>query len=122
QASLSVMSFSLTALALVASAIPAARLCPLFSTKNRAALQIGTQHWHGPDQLLGPSVGWLSRYEPVVKSWLAAGRTLRMWTVETAQQLRRIQRLGIQAVTVNDPARARHYFRHRPSHRHTIPR
>lgn len=122
QVSLSVMSFSLTALALVASAIPAARLCPLFNTKNRAALQIGTQHWHGPDQLLGPSVGWLSRYEPVVKSWLAAGRTLRMWTVETEQQLRRIQRLGIQEVTVNDPAWALQYLRHQPSHRNYIHR
>ena len=75
QVSLSVMSFSLKALAVVETAVPAARLCPLFSTKNREALQIGKPSWHGPDQLLGPSVGWVSRYESVVKSWLAAGRT-----------------------------------------------
>ncbi len=122
QVSLSVMSFSLTALDLVASDIPDARLCPLFSTKNRGALQIGEPGWHGPDQLLGPSVGWLSRYEAVVKSWLAAGRTLRMWTIETEQQLRRIQRLGIQQVTVNDPVWALQYLNQQQPDRNYIHR
>lgn len=122
QVSLSVMSFSLKALAVVETAVPAARLCPLFSTKNREALQIGKPSWHGPDQLLGPSVGWVSRYESVVKSWLAAGRTLRIWTVETEQQLRRIQRLGIQQVTVNDPAWALQYLKEQTPNLHYIHR
>src|SRR5699024_2865123 len=122
QVSLSVMSFSLKALAVVETAVAAARLCPLFSTKNREALQIGKPSWHGPDQLLGPSVGWVSRYESVVKSWLAAGRTLRIWTVETEQQLRRIQRLGIQQVTVNDPAWALQYLKEQTPNLHYIHR
>src|SRR5699024_11545951 len=86
QVSLSVMSFSLKALAVVETAVPAARLCPLFSTKNREALQIGKPRWHGPDQLLGPSVGWVSRYESVVPSWLGAERSMRLWYALTAWQ------------------------------------
>src|SRR5699024_2203904 len=50
QFSLSVMSFSLRSLAVVQTADPAARLRPLFSTKNRETHQSCNPSVHGPDQ------------------------------------------------------------------------
>lgn len=91
--SVSVMSFSHVALGRVASAAPALTVCALFKSNDRRT------SWA---TLLGPSVRWLAKPR-WVRSQLRAGHTLRMWTVETTQQLLAARKLGVQEVTVNDP-------------------
>ena len=103
--SVSIMSFSLNALDRVADAVPAARLCPLFDSFNAHALQIGSpETTPGPADLLGPSTGWLAHHASLLRSWTEAGRTVRMWTVATNRQFTTARSLGIQQVTVDDPA------------------
>lgn len=105
QVSVSIMSFSLNALQRVAEAVPVQRLCSLFDSFDAHALQIGSPHIApGPAQLLGPSTGWLAHHTSILRSWTASGRTVRMWTVATDRQLETARTLGIQQVTVDNPA------------------
>ena len=105
QVSVSIMSFSLNALDRVADAVPATRLCSLFDVFDAHALQIGLpETTTGPAQLLGPSTGWLAHHASLLRSWTEAGRTVRMWTVAANRQFETARRLGIQQVTVDDPA------------------
>lgn len=103
QVSVSVMSFSLDALQQVAEVMPSSRLCPLFDTDDLPAGHMGTMQWSAPAELLGPSAGWLIDHPSTLDAWTAAGRTVRMWTIETDEQLRVARDLGVQQVTVNDP-------------------
>ena len=81
------------------------RLCPLFDSFDAHALQIGAADTTtGPADLLGPSTGWLAHHASVLRSWTGAGRTVRMWTVATNRQFETARSLGIQQVTVDDPA------------------
>lgn len=55
----------------------------------------------------GPSVRWLRRNTETVERWLAAGRTVRAWTVDTAADLAACRAAGVTEVTTNDPAALR---------------
>lgn len=101
--SVSIMSFSLDALHRVAEVVPSSKLCPLFDADDLQSLGIGTSLWTAPAQLLGPSVGWLIDRPATLDSWTHVGRTVRMWTIETDEQLWTARHLGVQEVTVNDP-------------------
>lgn len=103
QLSVSIMSFSLEALHRVAEVVPSSKLCPLFVADDLPSLGIGTSSWTAPSQLLGPSAGWLSDRPAMLDSWTGGGRMVRMWTIETDEQLHIARRLGVQEVTVNDP-------------------
>ncbi|HIY85119.1 MAG TPA: hypothetical protein H9822_01555 [Candidatus Yaniella excrementavium] len=92
--SVSIMSFSTAALGHVADDVPATWLCQLVGTHDVDSRATG---------LIGPSVHWLTAPSAVDK-WIQADRIVRMWTVETNEQLRAAARLGVQQVTVNDPS------------------
>lgn len=96
--SVSVMSFSSAALRRVAAVVPSTRLCPLFD-ENSADVTA--------TELIGPSVRWLTHLR-ALRSWLRTGHTVRMWTIETNDQLLAARQLGVQQITVNDPSWALH--------------
>lgn len=102
--SVSVMSFSRESLRRISAAVPATMLCPLFEADDRDAVKIGATTRGGAAGLLGPSVRWLFFHGSVLRSWTSGGRTVRMWTVQTDDELATARELGVQQVTVNDPA------------------
>lgn len=104
QVSVSLMSFARTALNRLGTVVPSRYLCPLFLPGDGHQFTLGIATESGPMDLLGPSTAWLSRYESVLREWTGAGRTVRMWTIETELQLRFARQFGIQQVTVDDPA------------------
>lgn len=89
------MSFATEALYYVGQTVGVANLCPLFEQQYQYDLAAAT--------LLGPSVCWL-RQPQLLRSWVQTGYIVRMWTVETDEQLYAAREFGVQQVTVNDPA------------------
>lgn len=105
QVSVSLMSFSRAAIHRVAQTVPAAFLCPLFNAHDGHALAIGAADVDsGPAELLGPSTSWLAHHASVLRQWTDEGRTIRMWTVATDRQFETARQLGVQQLTVDDPA------------------
>ena len=103
--SVSLMSFSRPAIDRVAQTVPAPYLCPLFNAHDGHALQIGAADVEsGPAELLGPSTSWLAHHASVLRQWTNEGRTIRMWTVATDRQFDTARQLGVQQLTVDDPA------------------
>ena len=52
----------------------------------------------------GPSVAYLRAHPDKVRRWVAAGTLVRVWTVDTAEDLQLCQDLGVAEVTTNRPA------------------
>lgn len=52
----------------------------------------------------GPSLRWLVGHPRTVARWRAAGRALRVWTVDTVDGLEACRDAGVTEVTTNDPA------------------
>lgn len=55
----------------------------------------------------GPDIEWVRREEDRVRGWLARGTTVRVWTVDTLQDLELCVQLGVQEVTTNRPGELR---------------
>lgn len=112
--SVSLMSFSPATIDRLAETVPAQYVCPLFTTHDGRALQIGdtTQFSSAvPAELLGPSTGWLAHHVSTLQRWAEQGRTVRMWTIATNLQLTTARDLGVQQITVDDPQWALHQVR-----------
>ncbi|MDO8107886.1 glycerophosphodiester phosphodiesterase family protein [Isoptericola sp. b441] len=53
---------------------------------------------------VGPSVAYVRAHPDRVRRWSEAGRVVRAWTVDTADDLDVCRRAGVGEVTTNDPA------------------
>ena len=61
----------------------------------------------GVAHLAGPGVEYLRSHPADVARWVSAGRTLRVWTVNTAEALALCLQCGVTQVTSNVPGRIR---------------
>lgn len=127
----SFMSFSSGSLLHLAEMVPSERLCALFTTitgatvKKRllrsrfsaairpvaAALMRGSLRdsqalvWRNQVGIAGPGVEYVHQHQAEAKAWLARGSRMRVWTVDTDEDLDMLMKLGVQEVTTNYPAR-----------------
>ena len=100
-----VSSFDPTALLQLYRHLPEASLAFLFHSQQPRFLHRG---WLGHvvgASLLHPDFRLCT--ERSVARWHAAGYAVNVWTVDDADELRRLDRLGVDGVFANDPARAR---------------
>lgn len=63
--------------------------------------------WGGGAQLAGPSVAYVRRHLADVKAWTAAGRRLRVWTVDLPEDVEFLASHGIHELTTNRPGEVR---------------
>ncbi|WP_113716519.1 glycerophosphodiester phosphodiesterase [Arthrobacter dokdonensis] len=116
----SFMSFHPEAVKYLSGHVPAAMLCQLLQyaetgagrellANGEALLDDGAAH------LAGPGVAYLRANPGNAARWLAAGRTLRVWTVDTAEDLQLCLDAGVAEVTTNRPAAIRAMLGRAPS-------
>ena len=55
--------------------------------------------------LAGPGIDYVRENTATIQRWLQAGRRLRVWTVDSEEDVALCQELGIQEITTNMPAR-----------------
>ncbi|KNH15280.1 glycerophosphodiester phosphodiesterase [Arthrobacter sp. ZBG10] len=55
--------------------------------------------------LAGPGIDYVRENRATIQRWLQAGRRLRVWTVDSEDDVALCQELGIQEITTNMPAR-----------------
>jgi glycerophosphoryl diester phosphodiesterase len=55
--------------------------------------------------LAGPGIDYVREHPDTVRRWLDSGRRLRVWTVDSAEDVALCQELGIHEITTNVPAR-----------------
>jgi len=74
----------------------------------------------GDDQALPIRKGWLARAMGAtvlhpqhtlctpdnVKAWHTSGRPINAWTVDDAEEMKRLDELGVDGIFTNDPAKA----------------
>ena len=60
--------------------------------------------WEGRAGIAGPGVGYAREHLADVKAWLAAGRTLRVWTADRDEDVDLLVGAGVQQITTNLPA------------------
>jgi glycerophosphoryl diester phosphodiesterase len=75
------------------------------ATVRRLAVQARAMVDDGEVGAVGPSVAFLRAHPAVVRSWLAGGRLVRVWTVDTADDLALCLEAGVPEVTTDVPAR-----------------
>lgn len=68
----------------------------------------------GVANLAGPGVAYLREHPEDVARWVAAGRILRVWTVNTAEELALCLSAGVREVTTNVPREIRDMLAARP--------
>lgn len=125
QVSVSLMSFHPGALQYVAPLTGPDALCPLVDVMpaeipsriargplSRAAVRATVRQtlanseamvWRGRASLAGPSVEYVRTHLADVKAWLAAGRRLRVWTVDARADVEFLLAQGVQELTTNRP-------------------
>ncbi|RAN79586.1 hypothetical protein B5P43_13940 [Bacillus sp. SRB_336] len=108
----SFMSFHPEAVTYLAERVPAAALCQLLEEAETGAgreLLANAEALldDGAARLAGPGVAYLRANPGNAARWLAAGRTLRVWTVDTAEHLQLCLDAGVAEVTTNRPAEVR---------------
>lgn len=126
----SFMSFHPGAVQYLAEHVPAAVLCQLLEEVDvaevREELDVGAAVGHaaafllrramaagekliddGVAQLAGPGVEYLRANPGNGERWAQAGRTLRVWTVDTAEDLALCVAAGVAEVTTNRPREIR---------------
>ena len=54
---------------------------------------------------VGPGVDYVAAFPERVRAWVEAGRLVRVWTVDTAEDLAGVLAVGAHEVTTNAPAR-----------------
>lgn len=126
QVTVSLMSFDPGALAYVAPLTGPEALCPLIDLLpgrvpsrlargpvSRAAVRAAVGRsladaealvWQGRAGLAGPSVAYVRRHLADVKAWLAAGRRVRVWTVNEREDTAFLLAQGVQELTTDRPA------------------
>lgn len=57
--------------------------------------------------MAGPGVEFVRSHSDLVRSWIAAGRVLRVWTVDSVSDASYLRELGVQELTSNRPAALR---------------
>ena len=58
----------------------------------------------GPDWIVGPGIEELTEHKKLGRRIIASGHDLHVWTVNTPEQLRLCQDLGVKAVITDRPA------------------
>lgn len=105
------MSFHPTAVKYLARHIPAGQLCQLLEHEQMQqcpAAATGEELLdQGVAQLAGPGVGYLRAHPDNAARWVAAGRVLRVWTVDTTEDLQLCLTNAVAEVTSNTPHRIR---------------
>lgn len=127
----SFMSFSSSSLLHLAEMVPSENLCALFARvtdgtleqrllRSRfaaalrpvaAAVMRGSLRdsealvWRNEVGIAGPGVKYVHQHKAEAKAWLARGSRMRVWTVDSDDDLDMLMRLGVQEVTTNYPAR-----------------
>lgn len=77
----------------------------------------------GRCDLAGPGIRFVRDHPGLIRRWLAQGSLLRVWTVDTRDDLEHCLGLGIQQITTNRPAQLLRWLEHRPAPpRETQPR
>lgn len=127
---ISFMSFHPDAVKHLAAQIPAAHLCQLLELVQvagvREEMAVGAITGHtaaflmrramaegerliddGVAHLAGPGVEYLRVHPGNAARWVAAGRVLRVWTVDTAEDLAICLETGVEQVTSNRPREIR---------------
>ncbi|MGM7666862.1 glycerophosphodiester phosphodiesterase family protein [Microbacterium sp. A93] len=69
--------------------------------------------WEGRAGIAGPGVDYVRQNLADVKAWLAAGRTLRVWTADRDEDVDLLAAAGVQQITTNLPARVLERVRRR---------
>lgn len=54
--------------------------------------------------LAGPGMDYVKEYQSTIRHWVEAGRRLRVWTVDAAEDVALCQQLGVHEITTNVPA------------------
>lgn len=125
EVSVSLMSFHPGALQYVAPLTGPDALCPLVDVMpgridsrlirgplSRAAVRATVRQtlsdseamvWRGRASLAGPSVAYVRTHLADVKAWLAAGRRVRVWTVDEPEDVAFLMAQGVQELTTNRP-------------------
>ena len=130
----SFMSFHPDAVKHRAAQIPAAHLCQLLENVQEAGVREESDMGaitgrtaaflmrramaegerlidDGVAQLAGPGVEYLRAHPGNAARWVAAGRVLRVWTVDTAEDLALCLAAGVEQVTSNRPREIRELLR-----------
>ncbi|WP_199424181.1 glycerophosphodiester phosphodiesterase [Actinotalea solisilvae] len=109
---ISLMSFHPGALAHLARRVPAAHLMVLLDDAPGADPDLGSaadvaEAWRLADAGIvggvGPGLGVVRRRPERVAAWLAAGRLVRVWTVNAAGDAAACLALGVPELTTDDP-------------------
>ena len=105
------MSFHPEAVEYLAKYVPAEQLCQLLECTGREhdpALIAGEKLLdRGVAHLAGPGMSYLRAKPENALKWVAAGRVLRAWTVDTAEDLQLCVTNGVTEVTSNTPLQLR---------------
>ena len=100
----SFMSFAEGAVGHLLARVPGEHVCQLVAPGYEEGVE---RIDDGGVGIAGPGVDYLAAHPDRVQRWVAAGRTIRAWTVNDAPDLRRCVELGVQEVTTDDPAAIR---------------
>ena len=139
QVQVSLMSFHPDALRHVAPLAGTDPLCPLMDLMptelptrlargplSRAAVRAAARQslagsealvWRGRAGMAGPSVAYVREHLADVKAWLAAGRRLRVWTVDEREDADSLLAQGVQELTTNRPEDVLRWVRERAAAR-----
>ncbi|MCV7581421.1 glycerophosphodiester phosphodiesterase [Micrococcus luteus] len=139
QVQVSLMSFHPDALRHVAPLAGTDPLCPLMDLMptelptrlargplSRAAVRAAARQslagsealvWRGRAGMAGPSVAYVREHLADVKAWLAAGRRLRVWTVDEREDADFLLAQGVQELTTNRPEDVLRWVRERAAAR-----
>lgn len=111
---ISFMSFHPDAVKQLGAQIPAAHLCQLLEVVQLADAREELTMAEGERliddaeaHLAGPGVEYLRTHPEYAARWVAAGRVLRVWTVDTAEDLALCLEAGVSQVTSNRPREIR---------------
>lgn len=73
------------------------------ATVRQTLAEAESMVWRGRASLAGPSVAYVRAHLADVKAWLAAGRRLRVWTVDERADVAFLLAQGVQELTTNRP-------------------
>lgn len=104
------MSFDPGSLRHLAAAVPPRQLMLLIDEADGSVGSLGALFARGSswdDLGVGPSVAFVRAHPERVRAWAQEGRLVRVWTVDTAEELSLCRAVGAHEVTTNVPASVR---------------
>lgn len=133
---ISFMSFSPGSLLHMREIVPDDKLCALISRVTDAAVRRRLDHvafsaalrpatavimrrtqrenkaliWSRKVGLAGPGVAYVRAHQAEVRAWVARGNTLRVWTVDSTEDVDLLLSLGVKEITTNYPALIRQHL------------